>query len=107
MRHEKDKAASVKFGEERGTGSSGIKTPGEKAGDRMRMYHPCFGRWIIQQIVDVWLCYDKFSVQFLSSMVENTHDDMFNDLLVREEAFLALCETVTENSVKQAVLCTI
>ena len=53
MRHEKDKAASVKFGEERGTGSSGIKTPGGKAGDRMRMYHPCFGRWIIQQIVDV------------------------------------------------------
>lgn len=53
VRHEKDKAASIKFDEERGTGSSGIKAPGGKAGDRMRMYHPCFGRWMIQQIVDV------------------------------------------------------
>lgn len=85
MRHERDKAASVKFGEERDTGRSGIKSPGGNAGDRMRMYHPCFGRWMIQQIVDVWLCYDEFSVPFLGSMVEvqeNTHNDMFNDLLV-------------------------
>jgi len=55
VRHEKDKAASAKFGEEGGTGRRGIKTPGGKVGDRMRMYHPFFGRWIIQQMVDVWL----------------------------------------------------
>jgi hypothetical protein len=65
---------------------------------------------MIQQIVDVWLCYDEFSAPFSGIMVEiqeNTHNDVLNDLLVREEAFLALCETGTENSVRQAVLCTI
>ena len=40
-------------------------------------------------------------------MIENTYYDMFDDLMVREEAFLVLCETGTQNKEKQAILCTI
>lgn len=56
-RQVKYKAASLKSGEERGTGRNGINTPGGKAGERIRMYHPRFGRCIDQQIVELWLCY--------------------------------------------------
>ena len=37
-------------------GNSDMNVPGGNARDRMRMYHPRFGRCIVQHIVDVGLC---------------------------------------------------
>lgn len=53
-----DSAASVCNGDVEGTGVNGMNTPGGKAGERMRMYHPREeGRWIVQRTVVVGLCY--------------------------------------------------
>ncbi len=55
VRQAKDSAASAKYGEVWGRGRRGMKTPGGKDDERKRMYHPRFGRWTVQMIVDVAL----------------------------------------------------
>jgi hypothetical protein len=52
----KDIAASVWYGALEGTGVRGMNTPGGNMGERMRMYHPRIGRWIVQQTVLVGSC---------------------------------------------------
>ena len=59
VRELNDNAASAWYGAVWGTGINGIKTPGGNPGERIRMYHPRLGRWIVQQMVLVWLCYKK------------------------------------------------
>lgn len=55
VREWKDRAASAWWGDAWGTGVRGMKTPGGNDGDRIRMYQPRFGRWIVQHIVLVGL----------------------------------------------------
>lgn len=50
---ENDKAASAWNGDEVGTTVSGMETPGGNEGARILMYHPRFGRCIVQQTFEV------------------------------------------------------
>lgn len=50
---ENDKAASVWNGDEAGTAVKGMDTPGGNEGARILMYHPRFGRCIVQQTFEV------------------------------------------------------
>ena len=71
-----------------------MKTPWGKEGGRRRMYHPRFGRWIVQTIVDVALSCTSLRVRRNTEKYSKmmTHDNVFQDFIVRQESFLHTCE---------------
>ena len=72
VRQLNDNAASAWYGAVWGTGINGIKNPDGNPGERIRMYHPRLGRWIVQQIVFVGLCcfcFKKNNIQLFRTCV--------------------------------------
>lgn len=69
-----------------------MNTPGGKDGARTRMYHPRFGRWIVQSSVEVSLSYNKISYVRDERGGLGAHHNVFDNLVVRQESFLHRCE---------------
>ena len=59
VRQVRERAASVWYGEECGTGTKLMKTPGGKEGARILRYQPRLGWWMDQQMVDVGVSWDR------------------------------------------------
>lgn len=84
VRQLKTSPAVVWYGDALGTGVRGMQTPGGKEGPLIRMYHPRFGLWIVQQIWEELLSYSSPGGQFLGDGHEEVaaHDYMVDDLVV-------------------------
>lgn len=66
-----------------------MKAPGGKDGARRRIYHPRFGRWMVQHSLEVAF---SFNAVRYSAVLQGcyTHHNILDDLVICKEAFLSL-----------------